>query len=212
MIIFWIDWIVERYFQGEVSIKWLSWLDLETLDGALTLLPIESMCDAIRPVLIFVNKEKWQANIAGGLIHIMPPLLAVAAPILVHCEVLWLIVLLHASLVFCLWGRASMKGLFIFIVNIVDWTTILSFNSFFLLLQGLGDWYPYGLTANNWQLTIKASNWSEKEAKTIWIWNWSLRCKSIGLSLEFKLLILSMCSLMPLPPPWYLFVTICLIS
>jgi hypothetical protein len=36
-----------------------------------TLLRIESMWDAILPMLIFVNQEKRRANNAGGLVHIM---------------------------------------------------------------------------------------------------------------------------------------------
>jgi hypothetical protein len=36
-----------------------------------TLLRIESMWDAILPVLIFINKEKRHANNVGGLVHIM---------------------------------------------------------------------------------------------------------------------------------------------
>ena len=60
-------------------------------------------------------------------------------------------------------------------------------------------------------LTTKVSNSFGKEAKIRWIRNSSLRARSIGFSLDAKLLILSMCSLMP-PFIEYLSVTSYFIS
>ena len=73
MKIFWINWIVERFFQEEERIKTLAWSYLDTRWGShyTTLLRIESMWDAIIPVLVFVNQDSRRASNAGGLVHVM---------------------------------------------------------------------------------------------------------------------------------------------